>query len=229
MANQRNSPLLRLPAELRNRIYELVFHNTTLCVIQLRTLSLTMPASRSSGLLHTCRQTRNEASGILFSQAIFALDSMSEVDILLAKIGARRCRTIPAVSSSRYLTYLILDFRTLGLERHYRSRWSSFEKLCEFTGLRRVYVFGDRMLMGDKEETITAVRDCLGSVYIWMFSLRDESGSGTGASGCGDASLASNVLRKHAREWEQQECLMFPATLGEGEFPREANASGEVT
>jgi hypothetical protein len=58
--NQRNSPLLRLPAEIRNTIYELALHDVTTKLV-LKKGQRNRKLGRSTALVHTCRQTRHEA------------------------------------------------------------------------------------------------------------------------------------------------------------------------
>lgn len=72
-ANALRSPLLRLPAELRNKIYACIF---TGAVVRLRTSFSTktdaIVGSTAFSLL-TCHQLRHETSTILFSQVVFDL------------------------------------------------------------------------------------------------------------------------------------------------------------
>jgi hypothetical protein len=69
--NQVNSPLLRLPPELRNRIYSFVFAPRVARVIYLSTnLSYTTWPLTTLGV---CRQIRFEASPILFANITFDL------------------------------------------------------------------------------------------------------------------------------------------------------------
>ena len=65
-ALQTQSPLLKLPAELRNVIYRYSLIKQGDARIQLRDL-------RPSALLYTCRQIRYEASSIYFSENNFVL------------------------------------------------------------------------------------------------------------------------------------------------------------
>ena len=67
--DEEQSPLMRLPAELRNQIYEHLAWNTTLI------LSPVSPKKRPPpvGLLLACRQTRAEYRDILMTNAAFML------------------------------------------------------------------------------------------------------------------------------------------------------------
>lgn len=63
-----DSPLNRLPAELRNRIYELVFDkHDVIPTVPLRKLS------KYNGLTRTCRQIRKETHGMFFALNKFEL------------------------------------------------------------------------------------------------------------------------------------------------------------
>ncbi|KAF1921839.1 hypothetical protein BDU57DRAFT_545234 [Ampelomyces quisqualis] len=70
--NQVNSPLLRLPSEIRNQIYEYVFHGVQVKVrkpgIHPRRIQRYQPAC---SLLFACRQTRNEARPSFHAAATF--------------------------------------------------------------------------------------------------------------------------------------------------------------
>lgn len=70
-----SSPLLRLPAELRNRIYELVLVSPEPATIAGRKNYF----SSSPQILRTCRQINNEATAILYSDnvAICRVDDIS--------------------------------------------------------------------------------------------------------------------------------------------------------
>lgn len=65
---ERKHSLLNLPPELRNRIYEYVLVN--------RCLKITVSKEKHSQppLLETCRQLREEASGIFYSQNELKMD-----------------------------------------------------------------------------------------------------------------------------------------------------------
>ncbi|KAF2127149.1 hypothetical protein P153DRAFT_398515 [Dothidotthia symphoricarpi CBS 119687] len=78
--NQFKSPFLRLPAELRNSIYEFVFYGSAV-----RLVSPCAHKDRSSKVasrqfMHTCRQIRTEASTIFYAQASFDLTQFIFVD-----------------------------------------------------------------------------------------------------------------------------------------------------
>lgn len=65
-----NSPLMRLPPELRNRIYDLVVIESQPITISIRKRRFGTPM-RPPALLHNCRQLRAEASPVYYSSNIF--------------------------------------------------------------------------------------------------------------------------------------------------------------
>ncbi|KAI4714411.1 hypothetical protein J4E89_000091 [Alternaria sp. Ai002NY15] len=70
--NQRPSPLLLLPAELRNKIYKIVFLNTTININKLlikKDVLGRYPSVRA--VLYTCRQIYIEASALSFTLCTF--------------------------------------------------------------------------------------------------------------------------------------------------------------
>jgi hypothetical protein len=77
MATQ-SSPLLNLPAEIRNTIYEALFHVQGPLVIEgppkAKWPQIAEPFG-GTGLLATCQQVHNEAAGILYSRNAFLFDS----------------------------------------------------------------------------------------------------------------------------------------------------------
>lgn len=66
MASQTQSPFFRLPAELRNQIYELAFQETT-ATVQYPGGCCLLP----SGILTACKQAYTEAIGLFYSNATF--------------------------------------------------------------------------------------------------------------------------------------------------------------
>ena len=96
--NQANSPLLQLPAELRNRIYYFIFDAATLK----RDLSPTSAQHyrvvlNSSHLLRVCRQTRFEAAplqtGFTYHQLNIRMDNKHIPD-LVKWVGQAQCAQI---------------------------------------------------------------------------------------------------------------------------------------
>jgi hypothetical protein len=72
------SPLLRLPAELRNRIYELSLENTTTRISCFTGMAITTPdCCHTVALRQSCEQIRFETRAIFFSHCTFDLTELS--------------------------------------------------------------------------------------------------------------------------------------------------------
>jgi hypothetical protein len=99
------SPFLRLPAELRNKIYQLVFSNGVIQVLapwENRYRS-TISAYSAPALLQTCRQIHGEATPVLFSTATFETERYS-LEYFIETIGAEKAAliaTLPSVPHHR--------------------------------------------------------------------------------------------------------------------------------
>ncbi|KAI4681739.1 uncharacterized protein J4E84_007334 [Alternaria hordeiaustralica] len=103
LRNQLESPLLRLPAELRNKIYVYVGAAT---VIQVVTRSPT-PANAEEytkllkypqpDLLNTCNQVRQEGSYLLYKYALFDLSNCSFLAVLFHRCVDNCCERMTSV------------------------------------------------------------------------------------------------------------------------------------
>ena len=99
MDNIQQSPLLGLPAELRNIIYHMAF-------IPKERIELNTKSKKWSGiplqLLHVCQQIRTEAHGIFWSESKFQLTSVDwnklPKDDCLQKIGRKNARLIQDIA-----------------------------------------------------------------------------------------------------------------------------------
>lgn len=85
-ADQNNSRLFYLAPELRNRIYELVLENETVCVSS-RTVDNPLARTKVPGILLSCKHTYVETLQIFFSKSIFELTSISKMLQWLRSIG----------------------------------------------------------------------------------------------------------------------------------------------
>ncbi|EDU46691.1 hypothetical protein PtrSN002B_003678 [Pyrenophora tritici-repentis] len=77
-SNQLTSPLLRLPAELRNKIYEYacidtIIRSTNIMSFQPYRHKTPVSERKPLAIISTCKQMRHEASGTLYSHAAFDL------------------------------------------------------------------------------------------------------------------------------------------------------------
>jgi hypothetical protein len=163
-SNQRNateSALLKLPGELRNRIYKLVFEDRSYDMTRVsRRAQMTLPASPSLsrrmllkimkpsactphyefGLLQTCLQTYTEAKHLPFALATLYFSDIGDVNFLVKNFTTdQRC----AISSLQFN----LERATLTLEgilRAYRvyfeDRREQMDAMPDLPGLKRLHV-----------------------------------------------------------------------------------------
>ncbi|EME40719.1 hypothetical protein DOTSEDRAFT_27336 [Dothistroma septosporum NZE10] len=118
---QHTSRLLKLPAELRNRIYRFALHGqmayklrkTTKCK-RLHTVKPQAP-----GLLLACRQTHIEAIRMLYQQAHIIFDHLDILKKWTKKIGSNRLQLIGAL----HLKSSVLDFKQL-VASYWSPRWT---------------------------------------------------------------------------------------------------------
>jgi hypothetical protein len=170
IANQRNSPLLRLPAELRNRIYELVFDGTAIRVIKptmrVRVSGFcalsSVPPTKSFSLQHSCRQIALEAFGLFVPYATFELDFKWNIDTLLEKLGPQKCHIITSIRLSQDLAIYLPDMPWAWSWMAPRTR------VGEFPGLKRVYVSGVDAYLSEfmRGKMAAAVRNCFGIAHL---------------------------------------------------------------
>ncbi|KAK5115630.1 hypothetical protein LTR85_009801 [Meristemomyces frigidus] len=71
MANQDQSPLLRLPPELRNRIYHLFFKDHEVQLARYSDRPSLGCGHAAPGILLACHQTYDECIGIFYSASTF--------------------------------------------------------------------------------------------------------------------------------------------------------------
>jgi len=98
MADSNHCPLLELPAELRNRIWELVLHNTLARPIYI------IHATRLPALLHTCRQTRSDIHDLFFSNATFQTNDATVATQVLSALSPKAHRVISEVRYNPYIS-----------------------------------------------------------------------------------------------------------------------------
>jgi hypothetical protein len=85
MTDEKQGPLLALPPELRNDIYELVFSDLVIDFTQTNTTTAT-----STSLLRTCTQIRNEALNIFYHKTTFWAQSSYIAYAFLAQVPSSR-------------------------------------------------------------------------------------------------------------------------------------------
>ncbi|KAF1942362.1 hypothetical protein EJ02DRAFT_176647 [Clathrospora elynae] len=140
------SPFLRLPAELRNMIYEHTFNNETILVRQKDDDEEPHHPARTRtyqpiiALLFTCRQTRKESSAIFDDRVIFDLTSCYNFTMAEFDLGSDKCRVIKSIQiNSRDAKRLVLRLQSEGPPRvSYHHSFPSLQ--CVF--IRHSPIFG---------------------------------------------------------------------------------------
>lgn len=145
-ANQPTSPFLRLPTELRNTIYKLIFSNTVVEVYPNRSnlrfydtyrarngiRSFRKYSGSTARLLYTCRQIRAETHDMFFSMVTFDIRGLDPID-LIHHLGTEQAASIRCI---------IVDFDTTYNPRDGGSfSWLANTK-GKLLGLKRVIVNG---------------------------------------------------------------------------------------
>ncbi|KAI4644123.1 uncharacterized protein J4E78_009707 [Alternaria triticimaculans] len=136
LKNQLDSPLLRLPAEIRNKIYTYVSLSTKIEVIGvLEDLSPNYTFYlRAPGFVKSCKQIHHEATTLLYSLATFDITNHSWG--FLRQSGF--IRTIRTLITSIRMSGFLADSVISGRER---SRpWGSASSAGDLPGLERVHL-----------------------------------------------------------------------------------------
>ncbi|KAF2442114.1 hypothetical protein P171DRAFT_487372 [Karstenula rhodostoma CBS 690.94] len=105
--NQTVSPLLRLPGEIRNKIYAYASHNNALYV---NTRSGRLQNHENSrGLIFACRQTLAEAKQICMEEVVLQFPPGKGLFIFRKRVPASTLAPIRRISFPMEVTRLILD------------------------------------------------------------------------------------------------------------------------
>lgn len=114
--NDRESPLLRLPVEIRNKIYTYVFRNDVHCFhIPLHgfllsparpRLVLKKPASAQLALLSVCRKVYRDAALLPFSLNLFVFDEVTDLGFLRSRFTAAQRQAIARICLVAPLSHL---------------------------------------------------------------------------------------------------------------------------
>jgi len=96
MAQEVDCPLLELPPEIRNTIWELI----------LPEMFDVFTVNRPPALLGTCRQIRNEAHDLFFSTAVFEAQSH---EIVCNFLGAFSPKAHASITNFRFFPYFVRD------------------------------------------------------------------------------------------------------------------------
>lgn len=94
MANPTDSQLLTVPAELRNRVYSLVFDN---CIHDVTILVRFRKSAKPTSLLLACKQVYQEAIGIFYSNAIIASTGTSDLVHWIKHIPPQHYHLVPEI------------------------------------------------------------------------------------------------------------------------------------
>jgi hypothetical protein len=144
-ANQRDSPLLRLPQELRDLIYELTFLDSKITITHTRPSKYpvtTRPSHLCAGfrLLQVCAQIQQEAQAYFYANCVFDFGSIEfwgwgSPDVV---------RGIQLITISEN-TAKLMEERRVNSEkklskRHERDWTFDISFISAFRSLRRVYV-----------------------------------------------------------------------------------------
>ena len=93
MSDQRQSPLLGRPRELRDMIYKQVFKG---CVLRLERRKKASP--ESIGLLLTCKQLSVEAIDVYYRNVVIEVDRFfADLDIWVCQVPLRYLKQIPKI------------------------------------------------------------------------------------------------------------------------------------
>ena len=104
-ANQRDCPILRLPAGIRNKIYKYTFRDTWAFPRPLKpTGQFSFWSDRSArwpcitGLLRTCRQIRHEATRFCHKLVTFDISGYCRLSDAIDDIGTKTCGALAAIN-----------------------------------------------------------------------------------------------------------------------------------
>ncbi|KAH7389472.1 hypothetical protein DE146DRAFT_635192 [Phaeosphaeria sp. MPI-PUGE-AT-0046c] len=143
--NQLNSPFLKLPAEIRNNIYEQICAKTIVKVPADASRGALYATSHqgASGLLHTCRQIRHELLPTFLDCTAFDL-GMLPVDELQRKLDPSMRAVIKSVVlSNRTVTAMFADPGSHWIHPTKGWRWLPKRSMA-LPSLKDVYVEVDR-------------------------------------------------------------------------------------
>jgi hypothetical protein len=162
--NQRRSPFLRLPPELRNQIYELAIGAHVICVYPswyLKNKQESLPT-----LLHVCRQTRAETAIRFFSNASFEIESLEKLAAFKKTLDSEHCKAIRTLTLHIYAVEPLLS----ALLRRKETRTD----LRAFPSLEEVVVVSMEGPFEEKD-TKRAVRLCSGKAEMEVeFEIMDS-------------------------------------------------------
>ncbi|KAF9693809.1 hypothetical protein EKO04_008545 [Ascochyta lentis] len=158
--NQKNSPLLRLPAEIRNIIYAYALSTAT---VRHRRRGLSVYHDNS--MLLTCRQIRYEARResrrARSTYTSLVINGLIHFETLVMTITKERCAQIESVGLSKRLAIVL----SASGRPVYAEAWG-FAYAREFTALGYVVVDGGEPDELRKEKIEKGLRTCFGNVKL---------------------------------------------------------------
>ncbi|KAI4665169.1 uncharacterized protein J4E88_010617 [Alternaria novae-zelandiae] len=105
-SNQLNSPLLRLPGEIRNRIYEYTFFDCKMIVKDPHRRGLIYRRNNSPlHVLATCQQIRHEATTIFWNECTIDAASVFPRRELEPAVGSSNCARITSLVVDQGILY----------------------------------------------------------------------------------------------------------------------------
>jgi hypothetical protein len=143
-ANAQNSPLLKLPGEIRNNIYRLV-------LVSSKTVPVKPSLCRQRSLLQTCYQLRDEASKIYYSENTFSISSQRCIDKGLSGFLAD-------ISKGRTITKFILLVKLDSCQEDYCGEIMECMKQRD---LDSVQMYSGDLRRSVKEDAVTVARELL--------------------------------------------------------------------
>ncbi|KAF1928504.1 uncharacterized protein M421DRAFT_4976 [Didymella exigua CBS 183.55] len=171
--NAINSPLLRLPAEIRNTIYEYIFDVADATTLE-RVLSPTSTGRyrvvlSSSRLLHVCRQTRFEArpfqTGSTYSHLDIRIESRHLPD-LVNWVGGPQCARVVEIGMFLSLAGAIhRQIRRSTVQGSYTGPWSTSGDQV-FPLLKRVIITYPTYINEDAYNVETSLQTLFGNMDL---------------------------------------------------------------
>lgn len=133
--NRKQTPLIRLPADVRNAIYQYAFYGEVIKVVSLEEQVRRLPGVARSyrnamALPSTCRQTRAETWAMFFDLCVFDLCKCQNTFDTLLRLGEAQCKPVRSIRLNEKAIRDILDtFDELGPDKEIPVDKHHFETL----------------------------------------------------------------------------------------------------
>jgi hypothetical protein len=156
-ANQLNSPLLRLPGEIRNRIYEYTFSESVVVVSDgYANRSYTRKNNTPLHILATCQQIRHEATSFFWKHCTIDAQRSRYLGDVKKAMGSENCARVTSLNMREgavavYIRYNLNKSRT---KRFHLEDFPAVQRICvwrvgwgftdeQVTGTMRFYLDGE--------------------------------------------------------------------------------------